>query len=456
MTLPEASAAPIETGYFGKVPTQGDFVTRGFRPALADRFDGWLRQCVRESQTRMGRDWLQAFLVAPVWRMAISPGLFGPDAIIGVMMPSVDRAGRYFPLVIAASIPDTRLGAAELAGMTTWYDAAEEMALSTLDADFSLNWFDSQITAMQIPASMLPNAGEQAETGSLWWTGHYGGRHVSLDHMPQPEFFDRLFLTPPPGEAATGSETAADEETRPQPTAHDDTPPDHHTHLHPTRVPLKAHVGCAIRRSAQQLVPPDQIVVNQDQQAITLLNGFGSARNLRGAVQQVADTLSSLDEPLSMSDLIAGAKGRLGTANSLVIARGSAIGAVYPIAFVTLLLQAQLFAILWAGNARAYLLRDGTLNLLTRDHIDRRLPAVLTRSLGTSKQLSPEQICAEAISQDRFLLCSASISAILSDTEIHSALSRGTTAEDVAQSLTQGALIGGATGCVSAAAVFIA
>lgn len=436
MRRDDASLQPIKAGYFGKVPTQGDFVTRGLSRGMADRFDDWLRQCVRQSQAQMGRNWLNAFLVAPVWRMAMSPGMLGPDAIIGVMMPSVDRAGRYFPFVIAAPIPHLRTGVESLARMKVWFDAAEELALSTLDPSFSLGWLDSQIGSLNIYPTMLPPEDRGSPAGTLWWTGQENGPSIALEHMPQPELFDRLFLSAP------ASPDSYDE-------PHDEPPPPP-----PARTPLSVSIGSDIRKPMGQLIPSDQIVANEDRQAITLLNGVGNERNLNSAVQQVADVMAGVDDPLSMSDLIAGAKGRLGMANSLLIARGAANATSYPIAFATLLMQAHLFAILWAGNARAYLLRDGTLTLLTRDHVDRRLPAVLTKSLGASRQLSPDQVGGEAVAGDRFLLCSGS-STILSDVDIADIIAQAKTPQEAARSLTQNAVIAGTKSSVSAVAAFV-
>ncbi|MDO5528023.1 MAG: type VI secretion system-associated protein TagF [Paracoccus sp. (in: a-proteobacteria)] len=419
--------SPLPAGYFGKVPTQGDFVFRGLPLSLNDRLDAWLRQSVQSSQRQMGREWLPAFLVAPVWRMAITPGLFGPDALVGVMMPSVDRAGRYFPLVIAAPIPGLRASAADLARMTTWFDAAEETALSTLDPHFSLGWFDEQIAGLSLPASLLPRHDPQAAPGSIWWTAEGGGQ-VTLDQMPQPDAFGALFLP------------------RRDPVS--DQPP-----AQPVRKPLRLSIGRAIHKTARQLIPPDQIIVSPDCQAITLLNGIGQSHNLLSSVQIAADTLARIDEPMSMSDLVQGAKGRIGTANSLLLARavpdrGCAVS------FATLLLQGHLFALLWAGNTRAYLLREGTLTQLTREHTERRMPSLLTRALGISKQFAPDQAGGDLLPGDRFLLCSATMSAALQDSEIAQALAEAPTAEQAATILAQDALIAGVAGSVSVVAVF--
>jgi type VI secretion system protein ImpM len=75
-----------------------------------------------------------------VWRFAISPGILGPEGLGGVMMPSVDRVGRYFPLMIAA------VGAPPLLDWfhkhAAWYDAVEDLARASLDASFRLAQFD--------------------------------------------------------------------------------------------------------------------------------------------------------------------------------------------------------------------------------------------------------------------------------------------------------------------------
>ena len=67
----------------------------------------------------------------------------------------------------------------------------------------------------------------------------------------------------------------------------------------------------------------------------------------------------------------------------------------------------------------------------------------------------PDQIGAELLPQDRFLLCSAGICASLSDIEINEMLSASDTPDEAAQSLTQNAMIGGRTDSLSAAAIFI-
>jgi type VI secretion system protein ImpM len=179
------------TGYFGKVSTLGDFVSRGLPDALVAAWDAWLQQCIHSSQQQLGDQWLNCYLTSPVWRFAISPGVLGPEGLGGVMMPSVDRVGRYFPLMIGA------VGAPPLLDWfhkhAAWYDAVEDLARASLDPGFRLEQFDGApepkvAYEAQIPSeseawqfALNGDVGERVISASLqryslWWTE--GSPHV--------------------------------------------------------------------------------------------------------------------------------------------------------------------------------------------------------------------------------------------------------------------------------------
>ena len=91
-------------GFYGKLPSHGDFVSRRLPREFLDVWDSWLQQAVAESKARLGSDWLDAYLNSPIWRFALMPGICGDQAYLGLMMPSIDRVGRYFPLTVAAPL----------------------------------------------------------------------------------------------------------------------------------------------------------------------------------------------------------------------------------------------------------------------------------------------------------------------------------------------------------------
>ena len=90
-------------GFYGKLPARGDFVARGLPRDFTRPLDAWLSEAVAGSREVLGQErWLAAYLVAPVWRFSLPPGACGPAAAVGLLLPSVDRTGRYFPLCFAA------------------------------------------------------------------------------------------------------------------------------------------------------------------------------------------------------------------------------------------------------------------------------------------------------------------------------------------------------------------
>ena len=104
------------------------------RPAsrLHRPWHDWQSLVIAGSRGLMGEVWLDAFLEAPVWRFVLPPGLCGARAAVGLMLPSVDKVGRYFPLSFAA-LPATRHHRPKIG--PTWLDAVENLGRLALDED---------------------------------------------------------------------------------------------------------------------------------------------------------------------------------------------------------------------------------------------------------------------------------------------------------------------------------
>jgi type VI secretion system protein ImpM len=152
--------APV--GFYGKLPCRGDFLQRRVREEFVSVWDAWLQRCLVESREQMGDRWLEAYLTSPVWRFVVSPGICGAGAYGGVMVPSVDRVGRYFPLTIVTSWEADDSALAVACGAHAWFDRAEELALDAPDAsDFDV--FDASVA--QLPP--LTHVQDAAETAVL-------------------------------------------------------------------------------------------------------------------------------------------------------------------------------------------------------------------------------------------------------------------------------------------------
>lgn len=126
-------------------------------------------------------------------------------------------------------------------------------------------------------------------------------------------------------------------------------------------------------------------------------------------------------------------------ANATIHERTEAEGVAMGSTVVALLVQDRRFAVLWAGDSRSYLCREGWLHQLTRDHtqvqemVDAGLLSpeeakehpmrhVLARAVGVQPHLQLDVVVDEADVGDIFLLCSDGLTGPVSDEEIVQAM----------------------------------
>lgn len=147
-----------ETGFFGKVRTHGDFVARRLPAAFIEPWDRSVQAGMLEARARYGAQWLPLYLNAPIWRFALGAALCGEEAWMGVLMPGVDRVGRYFPFTLARPVAPARL-ASGLRGAQAWFDTAAELALSTLASSFDLERFDEAVRVLDDDDGSEPHDG---------------------------------------------------------------------------------------------------------------------------------------------------------------------------------------------------------------------------------------------------------------------------------------------------------
>lgn len=161
-------------GFFGKLRSHGDFVSRRLPPAMQSAFDGWLQAGLVRSRDELGAAWTPTWVSSPLWRFVLAPGLCGPRAWCGVMMPSADRVGRCFPLVLAAGLDGAPLLADCLTSYAAWFARLEELALSSLEDGFSVGAFDAALQALggaPRPAPAAAAAGPAGPQVAAWTDG---------------------------------------------------------------------------------------------------------------------------------------------------------------------------------------------------------------------------------------------------------------------------------------------
>lgn len=155
-------------GFYGKLPARGDFVQRNLPRSFIEPWDNWLQDALAGSREQLGEQWLRSYLTSPVWRFALCGGLCGEQVVAGVLIPSVDRVGRYFPLVITALLPKTVEPLALAEQAHSWYESVESLILQGLEDDLDFEKYATEVSQLPIP-QLDTSAVEAAASKQDWY-----------------------------------------------------------------------------------------------------------------------------------------------------------------------------------------------------------------------------------------------------------------------------------------------
>lgn len=141
-------------GWYGKLPTLGDFASRRLDAQWIAIWDGWLADglaALREASDT----WLERYLASPPWRFVLMPGALpgsiGHQASAGVLMASVDRVGRYFPLTLVAPLGTLPRSSGQFDALLGWLRDLEDAAADAMHDDWSIERLDDALGALRCP-----------------------------------------------------------------------------------------------------------------------------------------------------------------------------------------------------------------------------------------------------------------------------------------------------------------
>ena len=207
----ETLPAPLP-GWYGKLPGLGDFAARRLDKAMVGVWDGWLQDGLQALRQQPG--WLDAYLQSPVWCFALGAGVLGPQRWLGVMMPSVDAVGRYFPLAIffEGGVADL-LQKSELNARMYWAWGARA-ALHALEHDLDATGLDAHLQSSlpgpeAVVSASVPDLDHWPQPGhSLWMSLRQDGGVLELpsEGLPRGVLFNDLWRT---GSGALASDIGA-------------------------------------------------------------------------------------------------------------------------------------------------------------------------------------------------------------------------------------------------------
>ena len=145
-------------GAYGKMPALGDFFRLGAEREFVTPWDIWLQTILLAARRSLGARFEDCYMSAPIWRFALPPSIAGTQGVVGVLMPSVDRVGRQFPLTLVAQTGyDEQAALRNLMWQTSALAALEALALDALDDTMTREGLGERLAALTLRPMGLPS-----------------------------------------------------------------------------------------------------------------------------------------------------------------------------------------------------------------------------------------------------------------------------------------------------------
>jgi serine/threonine protein phosphatase PrpC len=199
----------------------------------------------------------------------------------------------------------------------------------------------------------------------------------------------------------------------------------------PLRIDDEFRSDVGLVRSANE----DSLAALSREQVWVVADGMGGHDHGKLASSSIVAALEAATIPEEMGEACDAVADAIQAANAESLAEAKALGSKMGSTVVALVVRDRQFAVLWAGDSRAYVFRGRELHQLTHDHtqvqemVDRGLLTaeeaaghpmahVLARAVGVVPVLEIDAVSDEALPDDIFLLCSDGLHGVLSAEEI--------------------------------------
>lgn len=223
---------------------------------------------------------------------------------------------------------------------------------------------------------------------------------------------------------------------------------------------LRALTAARTHEGHVRQINEDSFISADDNGLWAVADGMGGHENGEWASARVVEELRRGPLPQDFDDACREIGERIHLANAAIYDSAAEKGVQMGTTVVVLYVQGHRFSVLWVGDSRAYLLRDGRLHQLSRDHtqvqdmVERGLLSpeeaeehpmghVLSRAVGVTPEVEVDVIQDEIEPGDTFLLCSDGLHGCVEEGRILSILS-GASPDTIAELLINASFESGA------------
>ncbi len=407
----------------------GDFVSRRLPEAFITRWDNWLQSSISTSQQQLGDNWLNTYLTSHIWRFVLSPGVCGQQAVAGILMPSVDKVGRYFPLTVAYFFNTSSSLNTIFCSATAWFEQLEEVALTGLEGQVDLTEFDqlvSSLPTLSIDSILLSESDVLTTVNkhSLWSNGNSDQVEHSLmlyEGLPPVEQFSEFLQHHDVHQEAESdlfnsplNDVAVNENT-----------------ISNSVWQSWALTDTGLRRKHNE----DSILNKPELGLWVVADGMGGHEAGDVASQLIVNTLNQLQPRSEIKDYLTAVESTLQHVNTQLreLAKRDFDDQIVGSTVVALMANQEQCAFIWAGDSRLYRFRNNQLTQLTQDHClgneassesSVKSVNVITRAMGADDTLQLDSEIQAVNTGDVYLLCSDGLDKELSHNEIEALMQK--------------------------------
>lgn len=151
-------------GWYGKMPSSGDFVHRRCEPSLINGWHRWLSQGLVCMHGLTLPEAVREYRQAPVWNFLLPAWQDVGVIQMGSIAPSRDRVGREYPLVAVLQIPVASFNRQMVEGSARFYEYLGRQLFRAVSQGLSIAQFEQDIQHARVCLTPMLQRGAGRQT----------------------------------------------------------------------------------------------------------------------------------------------------------------------------------------------------------------------------------------------------------------------------------------------------